>query len=164
MEELKRRRSSQGAFSLCARARKCLTSGWFVRWCNGNTALFGGVIHGSNPCRTATFAKEIQGSTNLCTEFARIPARQTAGDLAAVLEDIEMPPGEHLRVVITEREAARLRTARQRPQLGGLADLQKHRAACPFKAAWRRRAPHPFPARETRKLPARQLSVSTPGV
>jgi hypothetical protein len=25
----------------------------FVRWCNGNTAPFGGVIHGSNPCRTA---------------------------------------------------------------------------------------------------------------
>jgi hypothetical protein len=24
-----------------------------VRWCNGNTAPFGGVIHGSNPCRTA---------------------------------------------------------------------------------------------------------------
>jgi hypothetical protein len=26
-----------------------------VRWCNGNTAPFGGVIHGSNPCRTAKF-------------------------------------------------------------------------------------------------------------
>src|SRR5262245_21451899 len=31
-----------------------LLSQRFVRWCNGNTAPFGGVIHGSNPCRTAT--------------------------------------------------------------------------------------------------------------
>ena len=42
------------AFSLCAGMVKCLSSAWFVRWCNGNTAPFGGVIHGSNPCRTAT--------------------------------------------------------------------------------------------------------------
>ena len=34
----------------------------FVRWCNGNTAPFGGVIHGSNPCRTAIIPNEIAGS------------------------------------------------------------------------------------------------------
>lgn len=42
------------AFSLCASVIKNLMCGRFVRWCNGNTAPFGGVIHGSNPCRTAT--------------------------------------------------------------------------------------------------------------
>ena len=29
--------------------------GWSVRWCNGSTRLFGGLCHGSNPCRTANF-------------------------------------------------------------------------------------------------------------
>ena len=42
-------------FSLCTRAANRLNSHRFVRWCNGNTAPFGGVIHGSNPCRTANF-------------------------------------------------------------------------------------------------------------
>ena len=42
-----------------------------VRWCNGNTAPFGGVIHGSNPCRTATFAKDFGGVQAICTEFAQ---------------------------------------------------------------------------------------------
>ena len=41
-------------FSLCAQAEKRLISSRLVRWCNGNTAPFGGVIHGSNPCRTAS--------------------------------------------------------------------------------------------------------------
>jgi hypothetical protein len=45
-------------FSLCAGDHKKLTYRWFVRWCNGNTAPFGGVIHGSNPCRTAIITKE----------------------------------------------------------------------------------------------------------
>jgi hypothetical protein len=27
----------------------------FTAWCNGNTAPFGGVIHGSNPCAVARF-------------------------------------------------------------------------------------------------------------
>ena len=62
-------------FSLCAGAVKRLTSSRFVRWCNGNTAPFGGVIHGSNPCRTAIYYNENEGQTNLCTEFAQNPAR-----------------------------------------------------------------------------------------
>ncbi len=28
-----------------------------VRWCNGSTLPFGGICHGSNPCRTASFGK-----------------------------------------------------------------------------------------------------------
>ena len=48
---------------------------WFVRWCNGNTAPFGGVIHGSNPCRTANLINENDGSVDVCTEFAQQPAR-----------------------------------------------------------------------------------------
>ena len=46
-----------------------------VRWCNGNTAPFGGVIHGSNPCRTAKLSNENEGSADVCTEFAQQPAR-----------------------------------------------------------------------------------------
>ena len=34
----------------------------FVRWCNGSTRPFGGFCHGSNPCRTATFTGEIDGT------------------------------------------------------------------------------------------------------
>ena len=34
-----------------------------VRWCNGSTRPFGGFCHGSNPCRTATFAEENERST-----------------------------------------------------------------------------------------------------
>ena len=55
------------------RDEKSLTSGRFVRWCNGNTALFGGVIHGSNPCRTATICKELEVIEIPCTSFAQIP-------------------------------------------------------------------------------------------
>src|ERR1017187_2814531 len=44
-----------------------------VRWCNGNTAPFGGVIHGSNPCRTANICKESDGVEINCTSFAQIP-------------------------------------------------------------------------------------------
>ena len=47
----------------------------FVRWCNGNTAPFGGVIHGSNPCRTANNTNENAGSVDVCTEFAQQSAR-----------------------------------------------------------------------------------------
>ena len=43
-------------FSFCLTGRKSLMLLLLVRWCNGNTAPFGGVIHGSNPCRTANFA------------------------------------------------------------------------------------------------------------
>ncbi len=35
------------------RRREKFSLAELVRWCNGNTAPFGGVIHGSNPCRTA---------------------------------------------------------------------------------------------------------------
>jgi integrase len=48
---------------------------WFVRWCNGNTAPFGGVIHGSNPCRTAILTNKNDGLTDVCTKFAQQPAR-----------------------------------------------------------------------------------------
>jgi hypothetical protein len=44
----------------------------FVRWCNGNTAPFGGVIHGSNPCRTATFSAENEGFLDSRTNPAQI--------------------------------------------------------------------------------------------
>jgi hypothetical protein len=38
---------------LCANRPKTLLSLRFVRWCNGSTRPFGGLCHGSNPCRTA---------------------------------------------------------------------------------------------------------------
>src|SRR5271155_4475142 len=62
-------------FSLCAIGAKSLVFVWFVRWCNGNTAPFGGVIHGSNPCRTANLINENAGSVDIYTEFAQQPAR-----------------------------------------------------------------------------------------
>jgi hypothetical protein len=34
----------------------------FALWCNGNTAPFGGVIHGSNPCGAATPRKTAFGA------------------------------------------------------------------------------------------------------
>ncbi len=46
-------------FSLCAGGGESLVFTRFVRWCNGNTAPFGGVIHGSNPCRTAKIPKKL---------------------------------------------------------------------------------------------------------
>src|SRR6478609_4223662 len=39
-----------------------------VRWCNGSTTPFGGVCHGSNPCRTANSFSEI--SQNFAFETA----------------------------------------------------------------------------------------------
>ena len=66
---------------------KRLISSRFVRWCNGNTAPFGGVIHGSNPCRPAIFTNEIAGSLDVCTKLAQQPARsaERRGGLAVVL-------------------------------------------------------------------------------
>jgi integrase len=46
-----------------------------VRWCNGNTAPFGGVIHGSNPCRTAILSNENDGFMDVCTEIAQQTVR-----------------------------------------------------------------------------------------
>ena len=43
-----------------------------VRWCNGNTELFGGFIHGSNPCRTAIIFKENGGFLDDRTNTAQI--------------------------------------------------------------------------------------------
>ena len=51
-------------FSLCADDVERLVSVRFVRWCNGNTAPFGGVIHGSNPCRTANLPDYPSSSTS----------------------------------------------------------------------------------------------------
>ena len=48
-----------------------------VRWCNGNTAPFGGVIHGSNPCRTAKFTQEIDNAADYRTECAHISEAKT---------------------------------------------------------------------------------------
>ena len=62
-------------FALHEAGVKSLGSVRFVRWCNGNTAPFGGVIHGSNPCRTANNTNENAGSVDVCTEFAQQPAR-----------------------------------------------------------------------------------------
>ena len=45
----------------------------FVRWCNGNTAPFGGVIHGSNPCRTTNFSNENAGFLDSRTNPAQNP-------------------------------------------------------------------------------------------
>jgi hypothetical protein len=44
----------------------------FVRWCNGSTELFGGFSHGSNPCRTTTISKEIEGFLDSRTTGAQI--------------------------------------------------------------------------------------------
>jgi len=42
-----------------------------VRWCNGSTLPFGGICHGSNPCRTASLPAEINGSTESRTDSAQ---------------------------------------------------------------------------------------------
>ena len=68
--------------------------------------------------------------------LAAFAARQPAGDLAAVLEDIEMSPRQHFGVVIAENQAAVFGTAHQLPELGRLANLQKHRPAFPLKSAF----------------------------
>ena len=47
-----------------------LTFRLLVRWCNGNTAPFGGVIHGSNPCRTTNF--QTTTSTNIHSTILRV--------------------------------------------------------------------------------------------
>jgi hypothetical protein len=60
-------------FALRRAVEKTTLSG-IVRWCNGNTAPFGGVIHGSNPCRTAIFPKEIEGFLDSRTNLAPILA------------------------------------------------------------------------------------------
>jgi hypothetical protein len=57
------------------RLRKKSSLGLLVRWCNGNTAPFGGVIHGSNPCRTANLANKNDGLLDVCTKLAKQPAR-----------------------------------------------------------------------------------------
>ncbi len=41
--------------SPCAEAAHRYLKARFVRWCNGSTTPFGGVCHGSNPCRTANY-------------------------------------------------------------------------------------------------------------
>src|SRR6266498_4769309 len=43
--------------SLCAGVGGKLASLRFVRWCNGSTRPFGGLCHGSNPCRTASLMR-----------------------------------------------------------------------------------------------------------
>ena len=47
--------------------------------------------------------------------LAALAARQTAGDLATVLENIEMPPGQPLGMIVKKNKAAVFRTARQLP-------------------------------------------------
>ena len=42
-----------------------------VRWCNGSTTPFGGVCHGSNPCRTANLAPEIGDFSDGRTDSAQ---------------------------------------------------------------------------------------------
>src|ERR1700677_4009180 len=39
-----------------------------TRWCNGNTAPFGGVIHGSSPCRVAPALRAHWFYVTLCKE------------------------------------------------------------------------------------------------
>ena len=51
-------------------------------------------------------------------------AGQPAGDLAAGLENIEVPPSQHFGMVIAENQPALFGTARQLSQLGHLANLQ----------------------------------------
>jgi hypothetical protein len=53
-----------------------------------------------------------------------------------MLEHIEMPPGQHLRMVVTKDLAGILGTADRFPQTRRLPNLQKDRAALPFKATF----------------------------
>src|SRR5882724_9597621 len=43
-----------GELRPCIQRAGGLVLGRCVRWCNGSTMPFGGICHGSNPCRTAT--------------------------------------------------------------------------------------------------------------
>jgi hypothetical protein len=61
------------------RLRKKSSLGLLVRWCNGNTAPFGGVIHGSNPCRTANLANKNNGLLDVCTKLAQQPTNPLTG-------------------------------------------------------------------------------------
>ena len=61
-------------------------------------------------------------------------ARQPAGDLAAVLEDIQMPPGEHFGVVVAKHQAAVFGTAHRFPEARRLAYLQADRATLSLEA------------------------------
>ncbi len=47
-----------------------------TRWCNGNTAPFGGVIHGSNPCRVAWTSSMPKSGCNSSGEDS-VPPRPT---------------------------------------------------------------------------------------
>ncbi|HEY1173146.1 MAG TPA: hypothetical protein VGH19_17385 [Verrucomicrobiae bacterium] len=67
--------------------------------------------------------------------LAALASGQPAGDLAAMLEHIEMPPRQFLGVVITEDRSAVLRTALRRPQPGRLGQLQFDQSVVPVKPA-----------------------------
>jgi len=70
-------------------------------------------------------------------DVAALPAlatRQPAGDLAAVLEDIEVAPGEHFGVVVAKDQATVFGAACGLPQSRRLPDLQKYRPAFPLKS------------------------------
>ena len=62
-------------------------------------------------------------------------ARQAAGDFTAMLENVEMSPGQHFSVVLASDRARVLGTMHRSPQRLSLTYLQKHRAALPVKTA-----------------------------
>src|ERR1700690_561786 len=70
-------------FSLCVDRAERLVSVRFVRWCNGNTAPFGGVIHGSNPCRTAK-SIYFSSSDSHTTSHVSVPLTESLRPFAPV--------------------------------------------------------------------------------
>ena len=73
-------------------------------------------------------------------DMAALPALapgQPTGNLAAMLEDVQMPPRHYFRVVVAGRVIRVFGAAHQFPQLGRLPDFQKNGATGGIKPAVR---------------------------
>ena len=83
--------------------------------------------------RTQTFPRRPHPED--MTTLAALTAWQPAGDFTAMLEDVQMPPGQHLGVVVASRRAGVFGTADGFPQVCGFANLQPDGAAGPVETA-----------------------------